>query len=153
MLMEFRSLVAAIEAYLKQLLSESPEGWIEVRRKEIAERFDCVPSQVTYVLNTRFNPKNGYLVESRRGGSGYIRIWKLGVAPPQIAEKKVLGEGIDSDLKRWLYELTQRGILTEREFALLNRAFEMLEENLPSEKRHACKLQLLREVLGEWGFL
>lgn len=151
--MEFRSLVAAIESYLKQLLRESPEGWIEVRRKEIAERFDCVPSQVTYVLNTRFNPKHGYLVESRRGGSGYIRIWKLSVAPRPAAEKSAHGDCLDVDLKRWLYDLTRRGILTEREFFLLNTAFKMLEENVPNERRYACKLQLLREILGEWGFM
>jgi len=150
--MEFRSLVAAIEAYLKQLLRESPEGWIEVRRKDIAERFDCVPSQVTYVVNTRFNPKHGYLVESRRGGSGYIRIWRLGVAPGPAPGKDASGEYLDGDFQRWLYALSRRGILTEREFFLLNTAFRMLEENVPNDRRDACKLQLLREILTAGDF-
>ena len=79
--MEFRSLVNEIEAYLKSLLKESPEGAIEVRRKDVAEIFNCAPSQVTYVLNTRFNVRRGYLVESRRGGGGYIRICSVFKVP------------------------------------------------------------------------
>ncbi|OPZ65215.1 MAG: Transcriptional regulator CtsR [Firmicutes bacterium ADurb.Bin506] len=52
-------------------------GPIELQRRELAERFRCAPSQITYVLATRFTPARGYLVESRRGGGGHIRIWRL----------------------------------------------------------------------------
>jgi len=68
------TLADVIEAYLKRLLLESNEGYVEVRRCELAMNFSCVPSQINYVLETRFTPERGYVVESRRGGGGYIRI-------------------------------------------------------------------------------
>ena len=52
-------------------------GVAEIQRKELANRFSCVPSQINYVIETRFSPQNGYLVESRRGGGGYIRIMRV----------------------------------------------------------------------------
>lgn len=52
-------------------------GIAEIQRKELANRFSCVPSQINYVIETRFSPENGYLVESRRGGGGYIRIMRV----------------------------------------------------------------------------
>lgn len=66
-----------IEEYLKRALSEN--GLIEIRRNELANRFDCVPSQINYVINTRFTMQHGYAVESKRGGGGYIRIIKVQV--------------------------------------------------------------------------
>ncbi|RJQ25664.1 MAG: CtsR family transcriptional regulator [Peptococcaceae bacterium] len=66
-----------IECYLKKLLSENPCGYVEIRRNELAGRFNCVPSQINYVLTTRFSASQGYLVESRRGGGGYVRVVKL----------------------------------------------------------------------------
>lgn len=68
------SLADRIEAYILRLLARSDEGYVEVRRYELADQFACVPSQVTYVLSTRFTPDRGFFVESRRGGGGYIRI-------------------------------------------------------------------------------
>ncbi len=64
-----------IERYLKEILSENEQ--IKIRRSEIAGRFDVVPSQINYVINTRFTIQNGYIVESKRGGGGYIRIEKV----------------------------------------------------------------------------
>ncbi|AMV68683.1 CtsR family transcriptional regulator [Pediococcus damnosus LMG 28219] len=64
-----------IEKYLKQILADSEE--IEIRRSEIADLFDVVPSQINYVIKTRFTIQNGYVVESKRGGGGYIRIEKV----------------------------------------------------------------------------
>ncbi len=64
-----------IEAYIKQILKK--EEQIEIRRNEMAVHFDCVPSQINYVINTRFTEQHGYLVESKRGGGGYIRIMKV----------------------------------------------------------------------------
>jgi transcriptional regulator CtsR len=66
-----------IEQYLKSLISKSPEDFVEVQRSQLAIRFSCVPSQINYVLTTRFSTGQGYLVESRRGGGGYIRIVKI----------------------------------------------------------------------------
>lgn len=66
-----------IEQYLKQVLKESQANAIEIKRQDIAQRFECAPSQINYVINTRFTVEKGYLVESKRGGGGYIRIRRV----------------------------------------------------------------------------
>ena len=64
-----------IEHYLKEILADNEQ--VKIRRSEIAGLFDVVPSQINYVINTRFTIQNGYIVESKRGGGGYIRIEKV----------------------------------------------------------------------------
>ncbi len=64
-----------IERYLKEILADNEQ--VKIRRSEIAGLFDVVPSQINYVINTRFTIQNGYIVESKRGGGGYIRIEKV----------------------------------------------------------------------------
>lgn len=61
--------------YIMEMLES--EGNAEIRRNELADRFGCVPSQINYVLTSRFTPEQGYIVESRRGGGGYIRITRI----------------------------------------------------------------------------
>ena len=73
--MENRSISDIIEAYLKEILGDSAQ--VEIRRSEIANHFDVVPSQINYVIKTRFTIQNGYLVKSKRGGGGYIRIERV----------------------------------------------------------------------------
>ena len=73
--MEDRSISDIIEAYLKEILGNSEQ--IEIRRSEVANHFDVVPSQINYVIKTRFTLQNGYLVQSKRGGGGYIRIERI----------------------------------------------------------------------------
>ncbi len=72
-----RNISDIIEGYLKQVLELGGEGHIEIKRSEIADKFQCVPSQINYVINTRFTAERGYLVESKRGGGGYIRILRV----------------------------------------------------------------------------
>ena len=69
----------AIEPFIKELREEDTQ--IEVQRNELAQYFRCAPSQITYVLSTRFTPDHGYVIESRRGGGGYIRIVRLREEP------------------------------------------------------------------------
>ena len=71
------NLADSMEYHLKKLLALSASGFLEIKRKELAGKFNCVPSQVNYVLATRFTLEKGYLVESRRGGKGYLRIRKV----------------------------------------------------------------------------
>lgn len=71
------SLTDHIEDYLKKLLAISTRNYVEIQRAELARKFACVPSQVNYVLSSRFSLARGYLVESRRGGRGYIRIYRI----------------------------------------------------------------------------
>lgn len=66
-----------IENYLKSVLLQSDKDILIIKRSEIADKFQCVPSQINYVINTRFTIEKGYIVESKRGGGGYIRIAKL----------------------------------------------------------------------------
>lgn len=66
----------SIEQFIKALLEEA-ETEIELKRNELAEYFSCAPSQINYVLATRFTPDHGYIIESKRGGGGYIRIFRL----------------------------------------------------------------------------
>lgn len=68
-----------IEEFIKQLINDT-DGAIEIQRNELANKFNCVPSQINYVIATRFTTERGYYVESRRGGGGHIRI-KRAVIP------------------------------------------------------------------------
>ncbi|MGG3999592.1 CtsR family transcriptional regulator [Anoxybacillus kestanbolensis] len=72
-----RNISDVIEQYLKQVLNMSGKDIVEIKRSEIADKFQCVPSQINYVINTRFTLERGYIVESKRGGGGYIRIMKV----------------------------------------------------------------------------
>lgn len=72
-----RNISDIIEQYLKKVLDSSGKEIVEIKRSEIADKFQCVPSQINYVINTRFTIERGYVVESKRGGGGYIRIIKV----------------------------------------------------------------------------
>ncbi|WP_077356237.1 CtsR family transcriptional regulator [Virgibacillus halodenitrificans] len=66
-----------IEQHLKTILQAKGQDVIEIKRSEVADQFQCVPSQINYVINTRFTVEKGYIVESKRGGGGYIRIMRV----------------------------------------------------------------------------
>lgn len=72
-----KNLADAIENFILGELVREQEEQIMVQRNELAERLDCAPSQISYVLSTRFTPERGYLVESRRGNGGFVRIVRL----------------------------------------------------------------------------
>ena len=72
-----RNISDIIEQYLKKVLDMSDRDIVEIKRSEVAGKFECVPSQINYVINTRFTLERGYIVESKRGGGGYIRIMKV----------------------------------------------------------------------------
>ncbi len=71
----------AIAAYILHRMEEAEDGSAELQRNELAEKLGCVPSQINYVLTSRFTPEQGYIVESRRGGGGYIRIHRVRYTP------------------------------------------------------------------------
>lgn len=68
-----------IENFIKQMLEVNDDNCVVIQRNELANYFNCAPSQINYVLETRFTYEKGYYIESRRGGGGYVRIFKAGV--------------------------------------------------------------------------
>jgi len=117
------TLANQIESYLKKVISAQPDHILEIRRGDLAEFFMCVPSQINYVLETRFGVTQGYLVESKRGGGGFVRIIKLSAAQDNGLHKVVeatdgrrisqtAGEGL-------LTRLNEEGFITDRENMLL----------------------------------
>lgn len=66
-----------LEEYIKKLFLESNDNFIVIKRSNVAQKFDCVPSQLNYVIKTRFTPEHGFMIESKRGGGGFIRITKI----------------------------------------------------------------------------
>jgi transcriptional regulator CtsR len=148
--MEQRSLVSAIEAYIKSQLTKSPEGSIELRRKDIAQLFDCVPSQVTYVIKTRFGLRNGYVVQSRRGG--FIKICSLFRASEGAIEEEFIGKKAEQDGRAILCTLSNRGFFTKREFLILGTALEVLEKELPDGEGGKLMLQIFKSLADEGFF-
>ena len=66
-----------LEQYIMSLFNEATEDHIIIKRSNVAQKFDCVPSQLNYVIKTRFTPEHGFIIESKRGGGGFIRITKI----------------------------------------------------------------------------
>ena len=107
-----------IESFIMELLKdEAPDKWLELRRNELASVFGCVPSQINYVISTRFSPDHGYIVESRRGGGGYLRIKRIdsGGENPVYAVIKSVSASIDyPSAKRHIEELYRRSAIDEK---------------------------------------
>lgn len=80
-------------------IMENAGGIAELQRSNLAERFSCVPSQINYVISTRFSPEHGYIVESRRGGGGFIRITRVQASPKRLIMHTVNAVGESLDLR------------------------------------------------------
>ena len=98
-----------IESYIKKILEKNE--MIEIRRIEMADLFNCIPSQINYVINTRFTIQRGYLVESKRGGGGYIRIAKV-----RISDKMHMLEQVN--------QLFDDTISEKNAFAIIQKLYE-----------------------------
>lgn len=117
-----------IEQYLKQTLHETEKKMIEIKRSEIANQFQCVPSQINYVINTRFTIEKGYVIESKRGGGGYIRIIRIEHQDEyeliddliQIINPKISEQGALDVLGR----LREKEVITQREEKILISTIE-----------------------------
>jgi transcriptional regulator CtsR len=108
------SLADEMEHWIKLLLEEADERFIKIRRSELARHFSCVPSQVTYVLSTRFIPERGYRVVSRRGAGGYIRIERLSEADLLDRLEAQIGDGVSAaEAADMVANLYKAGLLGE----------------------------------------
>jgi len=105
----------SIEKFILELL-KGEESWIELNRREIAEIFHCVPSNINYVMETRFRPEQGFIVESKRGGGGCIRIKKISADTDTMRTINAIGKSIDYNTASILIKaLSDSGILSVRE--------------------------------------
>lgn len=115
-----------IEEYLKKALQE--EGKVEIQRNEVAELFNCVPSQINYVINSRFTIQHGYAVESKRGGGGYIRIIEIQVnnnAEQLERIDEIIGNELsEKDAQIIINTLYQSDLMTEREAHMMLAAID-----------------------------
>ena len=132
-----------IEAYLRKLLEEARE--IEIKRADLASQFDVVPSQINYVIKTRFTPSKGFDVESKRGGGRYIKIFKYHYSAKHeflldLAQKLPanLTESMAQDVLQLLFD---ENILTEREGNLL---LLLLAD---SDISNSCRAQMMIKIL------
>lgn len=142
------SLADEIEAHIRRLLQKSSDGAIVIQRTEIAERFDCVPSQISYVLMTRFTPDRGYVVEGRRGGGGNIRVLQLGAEQRDLAAFFNAFEAVDqARALNLVVRALDAALITEREAAVMQAALkrDILRVDLPERDR--LRARLLRAMM------
>ena len=143
-----------IESYLKRLLDASPNAAIYVQRKEVASLFQCVPSQINYVLSTRFTSERGYVVESRRGGGGYLQIRRIDLDRAKVARllellQEMPEDGFSSqDADDFIQRLMEARLVTRRE-GLLMKAVTVHDRSDSELFQHLRTLMLTRmlEVL------
>ncbi|MDY0323622.1 MAG: CtsR family transcriptional regulator [Candidatus Carbobacillus sp.] len=147
-----RSISDVIEAHLKRLIDHSQGGVAEVQRVQLAETFRCVPSQINYVIQTRFTIERGYLVESKRGGGGYIRIQKLTVDPDNAWLKELyeqIGDAItQASSEGMLYRLQEAGKLTPREVAILNALIHRETLALETKDRDRLRARMMKRIIA-----
>ncbi|TLS48518.1 CtsR family transcriptional regulator [Paenibacillus antri] len=140
-----------IEQYLKQLLQQSADGIIELQRNELAEQFQCVPSQINYVISTRFTLDKGYLVESKRGGGGYIRIQKVDLGMHEMIHVEVsqtIGSEIDQSAAEGLiYRLEEAKLVSCREANLMKAAMHRETIGLKLPLRDEVRARMLKAML------
>ena len=151
------NLTKIIEDYIDQLLEENDEGCVSLRRKDLAERFGCVPSQINYVLRSRFAPENGFLVESQRGGHGYIRVIQLSFknCDEEVTHlSDLVGSAItEQEARRLLVNLQNRELISPRERLIIEVSLRNQEENartlfdLAPYRRDIMRADLLKKHL------
>ena len=104
-------------------------GSLELRRNDLAEKVGCVPSQINYVITSRFTPEKGYIIESRRGGGGYVRITKKAFDKDKYLMHLFFGIGDSVDIKTCaacLENLYAEQVITKREAAIMNSVLGIL---------------------------
>ena len=140
-----------IASFLQDSLEEAEDGVLEVQRSDLAQRFNCVPSQINYVMSTRFSPERGYIVESRRGGNGYIRITRVRVDRQTLLMHVInsLGDQVDlASARAILSNLVQSGALEETfGRALLVGVGDKALAQVPREIRDHVRADIMKQVL------
>lgn len=144
----------SIESFIKTLLAQD-EPEVELKRNELAEYFGCAPSQINYVLATRFSPDHGYIIESRRGGGGYIRIVRVVQSGAQrllylINER--IGDMIgEQEAARLILQLEEQQMITRAESEIMRAAMsaQALSVPLPDAIKDAIRARTLKSMLTQ----
>ena len=138
----------SIEDFIKSLFEE--EDFIEIQRNELAEYFNCVPSQINYVISTRFGPSQGYYVESRRGGGGYIKIKKVNITKSNYLMHIItnMGEKISSnEVDIFISNFMSYGIINEKEAKLLKVATSDNVLTVPANIKDGIRAKIFKNML------
>ena len=140
-----------ITSFIQEALDETDGGVVELQRGDLAQRFNCVPSQINYVMSTRFSPERGYIVESRRGGNGYIRITRVRVDRQTLLMHVInsLGDQVDLPSARAIISnLVQSRALEENAGrSLLAAIGDKALAAVPRESRGTVRADIMRQVL------
>ncbi|MFS9134062.1 CtsR family transcriptional regulator [Streptococcus infantis] len=146
--MRFKNTSDHIEAYIKAILEQS--GMVELQRSQLADTFQVVPSQINYVIKTRFTESRGYLVESKRGGGGYIRIGRIEFSNHHDMLRDLMysvGEEVSlaifEDVLRLLFE---QDLVTRQEMNLL---LAMATDRVLGDDANLIRANMLRQLLQE----
>jgi transcriptional regulator CtsR len=140
-----------IENFIKEMLENSDENILEIQRNELANTFNCAPSQINYVLTTRFTNDRGYYIESRRGGGGCIRITRINIDKNDYIRKAIwnnIGNEITQQSAEDYIELfRERGYISGREGLLMRAAVNDKTILLPQGIRDQVRAQILKNML------
>ena len=142
----------SIESFIKTLMTqEEPE--VELKRNELAEYFGCAPSQINYVLATRFSPDHGYIIESRRGGGGYIRIVRVvqsGAQRLMYLTNERIGDAIsEPEAVRLIHQLAEQGLVSPAEGEIMRAAVsaQAMSVPIPDALKDALRARTLKTML------
>lgn len=145
-------LTSDIEKFLKAMLDATQDGMVEIGRNDLASRFSCSPSQINYVLSTRFTPYNGYIIESKRGGNGFIKIITIVEEDEDDYIYHVIRnldkEMTESKAKGLFKDLYKRGYLDQNEAKTLEYAIgDKALTNVDQEKRNLVRSDIIENIL------
>ncbi len=129
-----------IEAFILELMKQEQEDWLRIQRNELAQIFGCVPSQINYVISTRFNSERGYIVESRRGGGGCVRIRRM--ESPMYEDDEIS----ENDCCIIINEMCNRSAITAREARIIRSATSD-SSLLGVENKDRVRADILKNIL------
>ena len=140
-----------IEAFLKQMINDT-NGAIEFQRNELANQFNCVPSQINYVIDTRFTTERGYYVESRRGGGGNISIKRVNISRPGNYLMHIvssMGESISQhSAEVFINNFVDYEVVSKREGLILRAATsDKMIGRIPMPNRDILRADMLKNML------
>lgn len=141
-----------IAAYILHMLESADDGEAELRRNELAEELGCVPSQINYVLTSRFTPEQGYVVESRRGGGGYIRVRRVKMGrgmSPLMHTVNAVGSTLNAATAQAIVEnLFYQQIVPSSAAKIMAAALsDQAYRDVSTEQRDRLRASLLKQML------